>query len=253
MRLADDAIIECSPAQNADLFYATVGGMGLLGHILEVEVALHRIPTQWLLAERARARHRRFPRSALARGSGVADDDGVDRLRAPRELDGAGDSDRRPLGHARRDVGRSSARKPARWTFPFRVAQLGAQSAVAVARMFNAAYYWRHFRRRGAAGTSPPDPFSITRSTPFSTGTACTVSRGFTQYQCVLPRAAGGVAAVREFMERLTKLGGASPLWTSSRTAAAKKGRGSSRSRWRGRRSRSTWPSRRTFSVSSIA
>jgi FAD/FMN-containing dehydrogenase len=35
--------------------------------------------------------------------------------------------------------------------------------------------------------------------------------RGFTQYQCVLPRAAGA-QAVREFMHLLTKLGGASPL-----------------------------------------
>jgi len=36
-------------------------------------------------------------------------------------------------------------------------------------------------------------------------------SRGFTQYQCVLPRAAGA-PAVREFMVLLTRLGGASPL-----------------------------------------
>ena len=36
-------------------------------------------------------------------------------------------------------------------------------------------------------------------------------SRGFTQYQCVLPRAAGP-AAVRAFMVLLTQLGGASPL-----------------------------------------
>jgi FAD/FMN-containing dehydrogenase len=36
-------------------------------------------------------------------------------------------------------------------------------------------------------------------------------SRGFTQYQCVLPRAAGALA-VRELMELLVKLGGASPL-----------------------------------------
>jgi decaprenylphospho-beta-D-ribofuranose 2-oxidase len=35
--------------------------------------------------------------------------------------------------------------------------------------------------------------------------------RGFTQYQCVIPRAAGQ-PAVREFMELLTRLGGASPL-----------------------------------------
>ena len=36
-------------------------------------------------------------------------------------------------------------------------------------------------------------------------------SRGFTQYQCVVPRAAGA-EGVRAFMELLTKLGGASPL-----------------------------------------
>ena len=35
--------------------------------------------------------------------------------------------------------------------------------------------------------------------------------RGFTQYQCVIPRQAGA-PAVREFMVLLTKLGGASPL-----------------------------------------
>ena len=35
--------------------------------------------------------------------------------------------------------------------------------------------------------------------------------RGFTQYQCVVPRAAGA-PAVREFMDLLTQLGGASPL-----------------------------------------
>ena len=35
--------------------------------------------------------------------------------------------------------------------------------------------------------------------------------RGFTQYQCVIPRQAGA-PAVREFMDLLTKLGGASPL-----------------------------------------
>src|SRR6185312_3283368 len=35
--------------------------------------------------------------------------------------------------------------------------------------------------------------------------------RGFTQYQCVLPRAAGA-ASVREFMRELARLGGASLL-----------------------------------------
>ncbi len=43
MRLADDSLIECSPEEHADLFWGTVGGMGLLGHVLEVEVPLKKI------------------------------------------------------------------------------------------------------------------------------------------------------------------------------------------------------------------
>src|SRR5580692_2029103 len=33
MRLADDAIVDCSPTNLSDLFYGAIGGMGLLGHI----------------------------------------------------------------------------------------------------------------------------------------------------------------------------------------------------------------------------
>ncbi|MGK4455921.1 FAD-binding protein, partial [Klebsiella pneumoniae] len=40
MRLADDAIVECSPEENADLFYGAIGSMGLLGHVLEVELTM---------------------------------------------------------------------------------------------------------------------------------------------------------------------------------------------------------------------
>ncbi|HEX3853853.1 MAG TPA: FAD-binding oxidoreductase, partial [Polyangiaceae bacterium] len=43
LRLADDSIVECSPSEDSDLFYGTIGGMGLLGHILEVEFQFHRI------------------------------------------------------------------------------------------------------------------------------------------------------------------------------------------------------------------
>ena len=42
MRVADGRIVECSPTAEADLFRATIGGMGLTGHILEVECRLAR-------------------------------------------------------------------------------------------------------------------------------------------------------------------------------------------------------------------
>jgi len=54
MRLADDSIVECGPDRERDLFCATVGGMGLTGHILEVEFALERIPSPWLVMETLR-------------------------------------------------------------------------------------------------------------------------------------------------------------------------------------------------------
>jgi decaprenylphospho-beta-D-ribofuranose 2-oxidase len=74
---------------------------------------------------------------------------------------------------------------------------------------FNTLYYWKHARRRWA-GIMHPDaffyPLDVIRHWNRAYGT-----RGFTQYQCVLPRAAGA-PAVREFMALLTRLGGASPL-----------------------------------------
>jgi hypothetical protein len=48
MRVASGDIVECSPQREAELFRATIGGMGLTGHILEVEVRLKKIPTPWI-------------------------------------------------------------------------------------------------------------------------------------------------------------------------------------------------------------
>jgi FAD/FMN-containing dehydrogenase len=76
-------------------------------------------------------------------------------------------------------------------------------------RLFNIAYYWKHLRRK-AVGVISPEPFFYPLDAILEWNKAYG-SRGFTQYQCVLPRAAGA-PAVREFMELLTKLGGASPL-----------------------------------------
>jgi FAD/FMN-containing dehydrogenase len=77
------------------------------------------------------------------------------------------------------------------------------------AKLFNTAYYWKHLRRQ-SKGVVSPEPFFYPLDAILEWNKAYG-SRGFTQYQCVLPRAAGA-PAVREFMELLTKLGGASPL-----------------------------------------
>lgn len=47
----DGEIIECSPADRADWFAATVGGMGLTGVVLEAEFQLRRVIGPWMQAE----------------------------------------------------------------------------------------------------------------------------------------------------------------------------------------------------------
>lgn len=52
VRVADGRVIRCSPSEQADLFRATIGGMGLTGTILEAEVGLVRVATPWIYEER---------------------------------------------------------------------------------------------------------------------------------------------------------------------------------------------------------
>jgi len=54
LRVADGRILEVSDEQEPDLFRATIGGMGLTGHILEVELRLERIPSPWIWQESER-------------------------------------------------------------------------------------------------------------------------------------------------------------------------------------------------------
>lgn len=54
MRVADGSIVECTESREPDLFRATLGGMGLTGHILEVEFTLRRVPSSWIYQETER-------------------------------------------------------------------------------------------------------------------------------------------------------------------------------------------------------
>lgn len=47
----DGSTTVCSPEENAGLFAATIGGLGLTGLIVEVALRLARVPGPWLLAE----------------------------------------------------------------------------------------------------------------------------------------------------------------------------------------------------------
>jgi decaprenylphospho-beta-D-ribofuranose 2-oxidase len=193
MRLADDSLVTCSPTENADLFHATIGGMGLLGHILEVECTLHRIPSPWVFMESVRVRDidefldglgRAAPQWSMGRGILMAG-----RWAEPGEAKA------------------TPPRKSPELTLPFELPNWVLNPLTA--KLFNTAYYWKQVRRQ-TKGLIAPDPFfyPLDAIHHWNRGYG---SRGFTQYQCVLPRAAGP-EAVRAFMEHLTRLGGASPL-----------------------------------------
>ena len=48
LRVADGRIIDARATVEPDLFRATIGGMGLTGHILEVEFSWQRVPSPWI-------------------------------------------------------------------------------------------------------------------------------------------------------------------------------------------------------------
>ncbi len=54
MRVADGRVLEVSERSEPELFRATLGGMGLTGHILEVELRLEKIPSAWIYQESRR-------------------------------------------------------------------------------------------------------------------------------------------------------------------------------------------------------
>ncbi len=207
MRLASDDIVDCSPTENADLFYATIGGMGLLGHILEVEFTMQRIASPWIYMESERVPDINAFLSAL----GVAAP-GWPMTMGWIDCLSQGSAMGRGILMAGRwatpdEAQREAPKAGGQLTFPIDLPNWALNSFTGTA--FNNLYYWRHFAHR-SAGIVAPEPFFYPLDAILEWNRAYG-SRGFTQYQCVLPRAAGS-EAVREFMKRLTTLGGASPL-----------------------------------------
>ena len=144
MRVADGRIVECSPEEERDLFRATVGGMGLTGHILEVECRLHAHPLALDLArERAHRRHRPLHRGPQGGRTALAVHDGLDRLPLARQRAwGAASSSRGRWA----ERGEAPPRPPAAAEPPRRSRSCcpGWVISRASVRAFNSLYYHRH-------------------------------------------------------------------------------------------------------------
>jgi FAD/FMN-containing dehydrogenase len=205
LRVADGRTLECGPGREDELFRATVGGMGLTGHILEVAFRMRRIPSPWLWVESERipdidaficglrSAARRWPQTK----------GWIDCLKRGRHLG-------RGLLYRGRwaEPGEAPTRLPAERPRPG-VPFLLPVSLVTPwsVRAFNSFYY--HLPRRGR-GIQHPDSFFYPLDV-VGDWNRLYGRRGFTQYQCVLPEAAGPGAA-RRFLELLTREGGASML-----------------------------------------
>jgi FAD/FMN-containing dehydrogenase len=207
MRVADGSIVECGPDENADLFRATLGGMGLTGHVLATEFRLARVPSPWILCESERVHDIDAYIDALKAAAGEW----------PYTMGWIDCLSRGPLmGRGILIKGRwaQPEEAPARFppvprrpTLPFELP--GWVLNPFSVRAFNALLYRSHLRRR-IRRLIDPDTFFYPLDA-IGHWNRLYGARGFTQYQCVLPEEAGRGAA-RRFLDLLTQKGGASML-----------------------------------------
>lgn len=207
MRVADGSIVDCSPQQHSDLFDATLGGMGLTGHILEVAVRMRRVPSTWIWqqSERVPNIHAYLERLHATEADWPMSVGWIDCVSR-----GAN------MGRGILNIGR--------WAEPHEAPAGVPQPKGAITmpdifpsitinpltvRAFNVLYYWKHVQQVKRGIVHPETffyPLDAIRHWNRVYGRA-----GMTQYQCVLPKEAGRDAPVK-FLDLLSRLGGASFL-----------------------------------------
>lgn len=205
--LADGRLVRCSRQLEPELFFATLGGMGLTGHILEVEVLLQRVPSPWIEVESERidGLPRFIDKLRLAAMDWPYTVGWIDCLARGRNM-GRGILTRGRWAAAALAPPRlpSSKALPAvPFVFP------GFVLSRPTVRLFNEVYYRAHWRRVRRNVVDPFQFFYPLDVLPH--WNRVYGPQGFTQYQCVLPEGDRPGAAER-FLEELSRRGGASFL-----------------------------------------
>jgi decaprenylphospho-beta-D-ribofuranose 2-oxidase len=207
MRVADGRIIECGPSIERDLFRATVGGMGLTGHILEVELRMQRVPSPWIYAETVKVPDIDAYVAALKEAAPLWPQSvgWIDCTSSGKKL-GRGILIKGRWAEPE-EVGRRVLRPRRTLSVPFELPS-GLINPTTVALMN--AFLWgkqlTSLQRRIVHPETYFYPLDQIRNWNRLYG-----RRGMTQYQCVLPESAGPGAA-RRFLEVLVARGGASFL-----------------------------------------
>jgi len=207
IRVADGRIVDCSPTKERDLFRATIGGMGLTGHILEVAVRLKRIPSPWIYFESVRVPDIDAYIAALKESSATW----------PQTV---GFIDCSKGG---RHLGRGILIK-GRWADPNEAPPFppptkrernvpfdlpsGLINRLSI-RIFNALTYWKHYAPVKKGIIHPEDYFyPLDKLLHWNRAYG---RRGLTQYQCLLPNEAGPDIA-RRFLELMQAHHASSPV-----------------------------------------
>ncbi len=200
-------VVRCSPDEHADLFRATIGGMGLTGVILTVTVRLARVPSTAIVEEYERVQDIDQSLDALKSASAQwpMTAGWIDCLARGRDM-GRGVVFRGRWAEPN-EVPPSPRSLPRDLSVPFDVP--GWLLSAPTVRAFNALIYWR-YRARGRSAIVHPYTFLYPLDA-VSHWTRLYGSRGFTQYQCVLPDTSGRPAA-RRLMSVLARRGAASFL-----------------------------------------
>jgi len=207
MRVADGRVLECTPEVEADLFRATIGGMGLTGHVLEVAFRLKRVPSRWIWMESeripdiesyVRALKEAGPRWPYTMGW-------IDCVSKGASL-GRGILMRGRWAEPHEAPARAP-REKLKLRVPFQVPNWVLNRFTA--RAFNELYFRVH-PSRPRRGSVHPEAFFYPLDA-IHDWNLLYGPRGFTQYQCVLPEASGPEGA-RRFLELLTARCSASPL-----------------------------------------
>jgi decaprenylphospho-beta-D-ribofuranose 2-oxidase len=204
LRVADGRLVTCSPAVESELFRATVGGMGLTGHILEVAFRMKRVPSPWLWCETVRVPNIDAYIDALKEASATwpMTVGWIDCLTKGAHLG------RGVLTKARWATAAEAPHDPPRprkrLTIPFEAPSFLLNPLTI--RAFNTFLYRKPWPRGIVHPESSFYPLDILRHWNRLYGRG-----GLTQHQCVLPEEAGR-GAVRRFLELLVARGGASFL-----------------------------------------
>jgi acetylornithine/succinyldiaminopimelate/putrescine aminotransferase/FAD/FMN-containing dehydrogenase len=185
---SDGDVVLCGPHENAELFRATIGGLGLTGIILWAEIQLRRVASAYIDVESIRF-------SSLDEFVELtkASDQNYEYTVAWIDCLSSGESLGRGIFYrgnhaAERSSNNGQVRRSAKWkTVPFDAPSVLLSTPMI--RAFNSLYYRKQFRKQSNALTHY-DPFFYPLDS-VGKWNRMYGRRGFLQWQCVVPPADG--------------------------------------------------------------